>query len=49
MFALVARIETARVLLQIAAQFGWKVYHLDVKLVRFENSGAAMGFNETKG
>ena len=30
-FALVARIETVRVLLALAAQGGWEVHHMDVK------------------
>ena len=31
MFAPVARMETIRVLLALAAVFGWEVQHLDVK------------------
>ena len=31
MFALVARIETVRVLLALAAHGGWEVHHMDVK------------------
>lgn len=30
-FALVARMESVRVLLALAAQEGWKVHHIDVK------------------
>jgi len=30
-FAPVARIETVRVLLALAAQGGWEVHHMDVK------------------
>jgi len=30
-FALVARMESVRVLLALAAQEGWRVHHLDVK------------------
>ena len=30
-FAQVARIETIRIILAISVQFGWLVYHLDVK------------------
>ena len=30
-FALVVRIESARVLLTLAAQEGWRVHHMDVK------------------
>ena len=30
-FASVARIETIRIILEISVQFGWLVYHLDVK------------------
>ena len=30
-FAPVARIETIRIILAISVQFGWLVYHLDVK------------------
>ena len=30
-FALVARIETIQIILAISVQFGWLVYHLDVK------------------
>ena len=30
-FTLVARVETIRVLLAIAAQLGWSVHHLDMK------------------
>jgi hypothetical protein len=31
-FAPVARIETVRLLIAIAAQRGWQVHHMDVKL-----------------
>jgi hypothetical protein len=31
-FAPVARIETVRLLIAIAAQRGWQVHHIDVKL-----------------
>ena len=31
MYAPVARIETVRVLLALAAQGGWEVHHMDVK------------------
>ena len=31
MFAPVARMETIRVLLALAAVFGWEVHHLDIK------------------
>jgi hypothetical protein len=31
MFAPVARMESVRVLLTLAAQEGWKVHHMDVK------------------
>jgi hypothetical protein len=30
-FTLVARLETVRVLLALAAQGGWEVHHMDVK------------------
>ena len=36
-FAPVARLETIRLLLAVAAQKGWKIFHLDVKFM-FLNS-----------
>ena len=30
-FALVARLETIRLLINLAAAYGWEVHHLDVK------------------